>query len=106
MTINIIVQRPPADYQGESISNPLIVTTEQAIATGRAKINRYCSNRRQISCSMSLQPYLSPGKMVQVTTMAGLQYMAMIRSCTIAIDREPQGGFTALTHLVLEREAD
>lgn len=103
MTISIVVQRAPANYEGNQISNPLIVTVAQATVTARAKINKYSSNRIMVSGSMSLKPYMTPGKMVQVTNLDGEQYMAMIVSCTMTIDRTEKNEFTALTHVVLER---
>ena len=105
MTISIIVQRPPADYQGPDISDPLIASTAQAVARGTAEINKKSSNRVEVSGSMPLHPWMQQGKMVMVTELDGNQYMAMIRHCSITIDINGQD-LSAVTNLILEREEE
>ena len=101
--ISVIVQRAPADYQGPDISDPLISTAAQAVAKGTAEINKKSTNRKQLSVSMALQPWMQPGKLVLVTELDGDQYMAMIRHSSMTIDIVNKE-LTAVTNLILERE--
>lgn len=103
--ISIIVQRPPADYQGPDISDPLIATEAQAQARGREEIDRSGSDRVIVSGTCPLHSYMRPGSMVLVTDIQLGQYPAMLKSFALTMDRQPDGSFTATTNVTLEREA-
>lgn len=104
--ISIIVQRPPADNQGPDISNPLIGTESQAIGAATAEIDKHSTDRVEVSGVIPLNPYMKPGLVVLVTDLQRGQYRAMIISFSVTISREADGGFTATSNIVLERERE
>lgn len=105
MSVSVVVQRSPGDFQGQDISDPLIATEAQAVERGRNEIESSCSDRMQVSGTCPMQPWMQPGKIVQVTDLQQGEYRAMIRSFSLSIDRQADGTFTARSNIVLEREA-
>jgi hypothetical protein len=105
MSVSVIVQRLPADFQGADISDPLIATEAQAVERGRMEIERNCSDRVMVSGTCPLQTYMQPGKIIHVTDLQLGEYRAMLRSFALTIDRQADGSFTAVTNIVMEREA-
>lgn len=67
--LSTIVQRAPADKRGDDISDILLTTLEAQVARGRAEINRNCSNRRRLSCTVVPLGFIAPGSTVQVADM-------------------------------------
>lgn len=104
IAISVIVKRRPADYQGDDISDPLIVTEAQARARGRAEIDKYCSNRVMVSGRCIFQHYMEPGKIVQVDDIQRGRYKGMLRSFSLSMDYKAGGKFSATTSIVVERE--
>lgn len=105
MTVSVIVQRAPADFQGQDITDPLIATDAQAIERGRIEIERKYSDRFTVSGTCPLHTYMQPGKIVQVTDLQKGEYQAILRMFSLTIDRQADGNFTAVTNIVMEREA-
>lgn len=103
--ISIIVQRTPADFQGPDISDPLIATEDQAMARGRAEIDKNATDRVIVSGTCPLHSYMRPGSIVLVTDMQMGQYRAMLKSFALVMDRQKDGQFAATTNVTLEREA-
>ena len=101
---SIIVQRPPADRQGQDIISAQIRTEAQAIARGTAEIDKNCSDRVLVAGTMPLQELIMPGAVVEIADAEGGNYRAMVRAFAWTIDRN-QDSLTAASNLQLERIA-
>jgi len=105
MTVSVLVQRRPADYQGPDISDTLIATDAQAMARGRKEIDKNFSDRVLVSGSCPMQPDMQPGKIIAMTDLQTGQYRAMLKNFALTITRQQDGSFTAATNITMEREA-
>lgn len=101
----VIVERPPGDRQGPDISSPLITSEPVAVARGLAEIDYNYSNRRMMSVTAHLVPWIAPGEIVHVTDHEEGVYRAMVDRVAMTITRGEDGAMTAQSHLVLERRA-
>lgn len=105
MSVSVLVQRLPADYQGSDISDPLIATDAQAMARGRTEIDKNFSDRVIVSGTCPLHTDMQPGKIIAMTDLQTGQYRAMLKTFSLTIDRRADGSFTAVTNISMEREA-
>ncbi len=99
--ISIVVQQTPADFQGPDIIDPLIVTDAMALSKGGVEISKNHKNRRSISGTCVLQPYMQPGSIVLYTDRQGNQFRALLKRSPLTIDRQ-KDSFTATTNIVME----
>lgn len=101
--IFITAKRPPANKQGPDITDQLLSSEAQARERGRVEIDANCSNRTIVSGTCVIHSYMQPGKMVQVTDLEKGNYMAMLRSFSLSINRQ-KDSFKATTNVILERD--
>lgn len=106
MSVSITAWRLPKDKQGKDISDNLISSETQAAERGRIEIDRQSTNRTIISGTCTMHSHMVPGKMVQVTDLEKGNYMAMLRSFSLTINRSGDDKFSATTNVVLERNEE
>jgi hypothetical protein len=102
--ISIIVERPPADRQGDDISDDLLTSATAAVERGRNEIDASCSNRELISSSGPLKDFIRPGALIEVGDMEQQVWRGMVKSVAITVDRTEES-FAADINLVTERGA-
>lgn len=65
--MKIIVQRQPADKQGDDIVDTLLKTEQAGVERGTAAINYSEKDRRNLTCEGVINQVVEPGKVVQLT---------------------------------------
>ena len=101
--ISVMVERQPADKQGDDIHDPLLCAAEAAVERGRNEIDAASTNRRAVSLSGPYKQWTKPGILVEVQGRRGV-YRGMVRRSALTIQRRGKE-FTADMALELECEA-
>jgi len=117
--INVCVYRQPCSVPGSDcsegselcktgpdISDALIVTEEAARARGQAEIDESYTNRKIISGSVYLIPWIQPGSIINVTDVQKGSYNALLRTMSITISRNSKNKVTATSAIQFEKHYD
>lgn len=117
--INVCVYRSPcvipdSDCSGGSelcktgpdVSDALIVTEEAARARGQAEIDESYTNRKLISGSVYLIPWIQPGSIINVTDVQVGSYNALLRAMSVTISRNSKNEVTATSSIQFEKHYD
>lgn len=103
--ISVTVQTQPADYSGPDIVDQRIVTAAMATRRGKSAISKNHLDRKRVSGTSSMKPYLRPGSIVLYTDREGAQHRCLLLQSPGTIDRS-NNDFTATTNLVLEYKTE
>jgi len=103
--ISVIVERAPADRQGQDISDSLICTDAVAIERGRNEIDGQCSARERVEITRPLRGWVDPGALVEVADAEDAPWRGMVTGCVLELSRSGETELTALSTLTIEREA-
>lgn len=101
--LQTIVQRAPADRQGDDITEVLLTTIEAQVARGRSEINSVCSNRRLVDCNLTPTGFVRPTETVQITDMQLGPVWGVVDSYSLQISVN-QSSLTVSTAIKYERE--
>ena len=101
--LQIVVQRQPADKQGQDISDPLLTTVDAQIERGQAEINQNCSSRMIVNGNCPASDYIEPGSTAQVTDMERGVYFAVVDSWALTLSIN-ESQFSATSAVTFERE--
>lgn len=102
--ISVIVERAPADKQGDDIVDALITANNVALERGRNEIDSNFTNRESVSSTGPCQGYMRQGRLIEISDSEQLAWRGIIRTVAINVTAGI-GSYERMINLTIERES-